>query len=48
MLTYCQLNPQENISMKFLSKHNFFYQDNLSENFVYKMAAILFGPHELM
>ena len=30
--------------MKFQSKCNFFCQENLCENVVYKMAAILFGP----
>ena len=44
MLTYCQLNPQEYISVEFLSKHNVYCQENASGNDVYKMAAILFGP----
>ena len=36
MLTYCQLDPQENID---ISSH-----ENASENVVYKMATILFRP----
>ena len=41
MLGYCQLNPQEHISVKFQSKYNFFIHESASENFISGMAAIL-------
>ena len=40
-LTYCQLDPYEQTSMKFKSKYKLFIQENTSEYVVCEMAAIL-------
>ena len=42
MLTYCQLDFREHISMKYCLKiRSFFIHENIFENVVCKMAAIL-------
>ena len=41
MLTYCQLDPQEQISMKFYRKNRFCIKKNAFENVMCKMSAIL-------
>ena len=43
-LNYCQFDPLEYISVKFNSNTIIFIQENLFENVVCKMSAILFGP----
>ena len=44
MQPYCQLDPRENISVKFYLKLKKFILDYTLENFVCKMAAILSRP----
>ena len=44
MLTHCQLDSEEHVSVKFQSKYTIYRHENASENVVYKMAAILFRP----
>ena len=41
MLSYCQLDPQEQISVNFDSNYEHFIDQNALENFVWEMAAIL-------
>ena len=41
MLTYCQLDPKEHISMKFCLKFKYFVQENAFEHVVPEMVAIL-------
>ena len=41
MLTYCELDPLEYISVKFNHNLNIFIQENAFENVVRKLAAIL-------
>ena len=41
MLTYCQLDPQEQTSVKFESKYKTFIQENPVENIVCRIVAIL-------
>ena len=41
MLSYCQIDPKEHISVKFYSKFNSFYSRNAFENVVWQVAAIL-------
>ena len=40
MMIYCQLNPQEQISVRFESEFSDFNQQNAFENIVCKMSAI--------
>ena len=44
MMTYCQLDPKEHISMKYYLKFKIFIQENARENIVCEMAAILSRP----
>ena len=41
MLTYCQLEPEEQTSMKFELKYKLFIHENTFENAVCEFAAIL-------
>ena len=41
VLTYCQLDPKEHISMNFIRNSNIFIQENMFENVVCQMVAIL-------
>ena len=43
MLTYCQLGPEEPISVKFQSKFKIFHSQIASANIVNELAAILFS-----
>ena len=46
MLIYCQLEPEEQTSVKNINENtNIFFQENAFENVVCKMFAILFRPH---
>ena len=42
MMTYCQLDPKENISMNYYLKFKVFIQQNAFENIIWEMADILF------
>ena len=44
MLTYCQLNTQEQIPRSFIRYSKIFNEDNAFENGVYKLATILSQP----
>ena len=44
MMTYCELDPKEYISIKFHLKFKSFYSRNAFENIAYDMAAILSRP----
>ena len=44
-LFYCQLDSYEQSSVKYLSKHRFFFYKKKVENVVCKITAILFQPH---
>ena len=45
MLTYCELEPQDQKSVKFESKRDFFsFWEKACENIVCKTSAILFSP----
>ena len=44
MLTHCQLDPQEQISVKFESKYEHSIEENAIEHVVCKMSAILSVP----
>ena len=44
MLPYCQLDPKEHVSMKFIQNSKYFIQENALENVVCEMAAILYQP----
>ena len=48
MLNYCQLDPGEQISMKFERKYKLFIHENAFENAVCEMAAICSGEYELI
>ena len=47
MLSYCQLDPWEQTSVKFESKYKIFIHENSLENVVCQMAVILFEGNEL-
>ena len=44
MLSYTQLDPKEQNSVKYYSKFEYFHSRNVFENVVWKMAAILYRP----
>ena len=44
MMTYCQLDPKEHISMKYFSKFKIFHPRNAFENIICGMAALLSWP----
>ena len=43
MLAYCQLAPQEQISVVFESNYTIFFEENAAENVICKLVAILFS-----
>ena len=45
LLAYSKLDPWEQSSVKFKSRHTLFVQENQLENVVHEMAAILCRPH---
>ena len=47
MMNYFEMDPCEQISVKFESKFKVFIQENEHENVVCGMAAILFMPYVL-
>ena len=44
MLTYCQVDPKEHISMEFYLNSNIFVQENAFKYVVLEMAVILWRP----
>ena len=44
MFTYCRLDPQEQISVKFESKYKAFHSTDAFECIICNMSVILFSP----